>query len=68
VAWLEDSCQRDQFAIRHGNETGVYWCDGKSDPVVDYDGEREKKAGINWCDCKLYVHVLEYDYFVVVVV
>eukprot|EP00804_Cyclotella_cryptica_P030997 CCRYP_013570-RA/>CCRYP_013570-RA protein AED:0.07 eAED:0.07 QI:76/1/1/1/1/1/2/86/720 len=50
MAWLEDSCQRDQFAVRHGNETGVYWCDGKGDAVVDYDGEREKKAGINWCD------------------
>jgi translation initiation factor 3 subunit B len=53
MAWLEDSCQRDQFAIRHGNDTGVYWCDGKGDPVLDYGGEREKKAGINWCDCKL---------------
>lgn len=52
MAWLEDSCQRDQFAIRHGNETEVYWCDGKGDPVLDYGGEREKKAGINWCDCK----------------
>jgi len=52
MAWLEDSCQRDQFAIRHGDETGVYWSDGKGDAVVDYDGEREKKAGINWCDCE----------------
>ncbi|EED89071.1 predicted protein, partial [Thalassiosira pseudonana CCMP1335] len=50
MAWLEDSCQRDQFSIRHGNETEVLWCDGKGDPVVDYDGSREKKAGINWCD------------------
>ena len=54
MEWLEDSCQRDQFAIRHGSETAVYWSDGKGDPVVDYDGEREKKAGINWCDCKLF--------------
>ena len=54
MEWLEDSCQRDQFAIRHGSDTGVYWCDGKEDPVLDYGGEREKKAGINWCDCKLF--------------
>lgn len=50
MSWLEDSCQRDQFGVRHGSETAVYWSDGKSDPVVDYDGSREKKAGINWCD------------------
>lgn len=50
MAWLEDSCQRDQFAIRQGSETAVYWNDGKTDPIVDYDGSREKKAGINWCD------------------
>ena len=55
MEWLEDSCQRDQFAIRWGNETGVYWSDGKGDAVLDYGGEREKKAGINWCDCKYIV-------------
>ncbi|KAL3789812.1 hypothetical protein ACHAW5_011235 [Stephanodiscus triporus] len=50
MTWLEDSCQRDQFAIRQGKETAVYWSDGRSEPVVDYDGAREKKAGVNWCD------------------
>ncbi|KAL7465776.1 hypothetical protein ACHAXS_006097 [Conticribra weissflogii] len=50
MEWLEDSCQRDEFAIRYGNETAVLWSDGKTDPAVDYDGAREKKAGIHWCD------------------
>lgn len=50
MSWLEDSCQRDQFAIRQGKETVVYWNDGRGEPVVDYDGEREKDAGVNWCD------------------
>ena len=50
TAWLEDSSQRDQFVIRQGRETCVYWYDGKSDPVVDYDGSREKEAGVSWCE------------------
>ncbi|KAL3817721.1 hypothetical protein ACHAXA_002481 [Cyclostephanos tholiformis] len=50
MTWLEDTCQRDQFAIRHGKETAVYWNDGRGEPVVDYDGARERKAGVNWCD------------------
>ena len=50
MSWLEDSCQRDQFAMRQGKETAVYWNDGRGEPVVDYDGARERKAGVNWCD------------------
>lgn len=50
MSWLEDPSQRDQFTIRHGKETAVYWNYGRGDPVLDYDGAREKKAGINWCD------------------
>jgi len=50
TSWLEDTCQRDQFAIRQGKETAVYWSDGHTEPQIDYDGEREKKAGVNWCD------------------
>jgi translation initiation factor 3 subunit B len=50
MAWLEDSSQRDQFVIRQGKETLVHWFDGKSDPVVDYDGWREKEAGVSWCE------------------
>lgn len=53
--WLEDPNQRDQFVIREGHETVVYWHDAKSpEPVVDYDGRREKEAGTNWCE--YYVH------------
>jgi translation initiation factor 3 subunit B len=50
MSWLEDACQRDQFAIRQGKETAVYWNDGRGEPVVDYDGARERKAGVPWCD------------------
>jgi len=50
VSWLEDPSQRDEFLIRQGKETVVSWFDGKDDPVVDYDGAREKEAGVNWCE------------------
>lgn len=48
--WLLDPSQRDQFVVRQGKETVVYWSDGKHDPAVDYDGKREKEAGISWCE------------------
>lgn len=49
--WLEDPNQRDSYVVRFKNETVVNWFDGgKSDPVVDYDGEREKEAGVSWCE------------------
>ena len=48
-SWMEDHNQRDQFVIRQGNETVVHWNDARNDPVVDYDGKREKLAGTNWC-------------------
>jgi len=50
MSWLEDPSQRDEFLIRQGKETVVSWFDGKDDPVVDYDGAREKEAGVNWCE------------------
>eukprot|EP00536_Pseudo-nitzschia_multiseries_P013790 jgi/Psemu1/68849/estExt_Genemark1.C_6160006 len=50
MSWLEDPSQRDEFVIRQGKETVVSWFDGKDDPVVDYDGSREKEAGVNWCE------------------
>jgi translation initiation factor 3 subunit B len=50
MTWLEDPSQRDAFFIRHAKETVVYWSDGRHDPVVDYDGSREKDAGVPWCD------------------
>jgi len=50
TSWLEDPNQRDEFLTRQGKETTVYWSDGKNDPVVDYDGSREKEAGVAWCE------------------
>lgn len=50
MAWLEDPNQRDQFVVRHGRETEVKWFDSRNDPEVDYDGSREKEAGVAWCD------------------
>eukprot|EP00934_Nitzschia_sp_Nitz4_P006930 Nitzschia sp. Nitz4//scaffold5_size260463//152903//155209//NITZ4_000991-RA/size260463-augustus-gene-0.12-mRNA-1//1//CDS//3329555367//6920//frame0 len=50
MSWLEDPSQRDQFVIRHANETEVFWFDAQSDPVCDYDGAREKEAGVSWCE------------------
>mmetsp|Transcript_13665 Transcript_13665/g.19279 ORF Transcript_13665/g.19279 Transcript_13665/m.19279 type:complete len:717 (+) Transcript_13665:152-2302(+) len=50
TSWLEDPNQRDAFLTRQGKETAVYWNDGKNDPVVDYDGSREKEAGVAWCE------------------
>jgi translation initiation factor 3 subunit B len=50
MSWLEDPSQRDEYVIRYGKETAVYWYDARSDPVVDYDGEREKEAGVSWCE------------------
>lgn len=48
-AWLEDPSQRDQFVIREGEETVVNWFDAKNEPIIDYDGAREKEAGVAWC-------------------
>lgn len=50
MEWLEDPSQRDSFVVRHGKEMVVNWFDGKSEPVVDYDGAREKEAGVAWCE------------------
>jgi translation initiation factor 3 subunit B len=50
MSWLEDPSQRDQFVIRQGKETEIYWWDAKNDPIVEYDGSREKEAGVHWCE------------------
>jgi translation initiation factor 3 subunit B len=51
MAWLEDDSQRDMFITRFDRETVVYWFDAQSsEPVVDYDGSREKEAGVLWCE------------------
>ena len=44
--WLLDPSQRDQFVIRQGKETIVNWSDARNPPIVDYDGSREKEAGV----------------------
>ncbi|DBA01398.1 TPA: hypothetical protein N0F65_007295 [Lagenidium giganteum] len=46
--WLTDSARRDMFALRYGSETEIYWSD-KGEITLDYDGEREKKGGKQWC-------------------
>ena len=50
TSWLEDPSQRDQFVIRQGKETMVHWFDAKNEPIIDYDGAREKDAGVSWCE------------------
>ena len=42
TSWLEDPCQRDQFAIRHGKETSMHWCNGREEPVLGYDRSKER--------------------------
>ena len=54
-AWMRDPGQRDAFCIRQGHETEVHWADGLRDPVMDYDGSREKAQGIQWCSYKMEV-------------
>ena len=49
-SWLKDPSQRDQYVVRHGNETAVYWNDGRHTPSIDYDGKREREAGVAWCE------------------
>jgi translation initiation factor 3 subunit B len=46
--WLTDSGRRDMFVLRHGSETEIFWSD-KGEITLDYDGEREKKNGKQWC-------------------
>jgi len=52
VAWMEDPSQRDEYVVRYATETVVNWWDPKAaaQPVVDYDGSREKDAGVLWCE------------------
>lgn len=50
TSWLEDPNQRDAFVLRHGRETQVQWWDSRQGPAMDYDGSREKQAGVLWCE------------------
>ena len=46
-AWLGDAHGRDQFVLRHGKETELYWANTSSgeEPTKIYGGEREKEGG-----------------------
>lgn len=46
--WLTDSARRDMFVLRHGTETELFWSD-KGEVTLEYDGEREKTNGKQWC-------------------
>ena len=48
--WLLDPSSRDQFALRHGTETEIFWTDTEGDCAPDYCGEREK-ACCGVCGC-----------------
>ena len=52
--WLLDEHGRDQFVVRHGDETEIWWHDpiAKGRQMV-YAGEREKEKGQVWTE--LYV-------------
>jgi translation initiation factor 3 subunit B len=50
TSWLEDPNQRDAYVIRHGRETQVQWWDSRQGAAMDYDGSREKQAGVLWCE------------------
>ena len=57
-SWLLDELGRDQFVVRHGIETAVYWNDphrkaNEFGRTYKYGGEREKQADKHWTD--LYV-------------
>lgn len=46
--WLMDPARRDMFVLRHSSETELFWSD-KGETTFEYDGEREKKNGKQWC-------------------
>lgn len=50
-SWMLDG--RDQFVVRYGTETNVFWNDpfkeqGQDGRVLKYGGEREKQNGLQW--------------------
>lgn len=52
--WLCDSLGRDQFALRYGKETDVYWMNTSGEePSPVYCGEREKANGKTWCENRI---------------
>jgi translation initiation factor 3 subunit B len=52
--WLKDSHTREQFLLRHNQETEIHWHDTLAgEPQLYYNGEREKQNGKIWCDWKV---------------
>jgi len=52
--WLSDPQTREQFLLRYGTETEIFWHDVlKGEPELYYGGEREKAGGKIWCDWKV---------------
>ena len=54
-SWLLDKMGRDQFVVRYGKETMIYWNDPhrRSDSEgreLQYGGEREKREGKSWTE------------------
>ena len=55
ISWLTDHLGRDQFVLRYGDETEIFWANLNQgeDPQLVYGGEREKQSGKQWTE--LYV-------------
>ncbi len=50
-SWLNEPLFRDEFAIRYGKETEIYWNNGSGEaPTLHYGAEREKLEGKHWCE------------------
>jgi len=52
-SWLADPALRDQYLLRHGDNTEIYWCEGmvmNAQGTLAYDGERERQNGKIWCE------------------
>lgn len=54
TSWLTDLQCRDQFVIRHGQDTEIYWANTNAGdkPAVVYGGENQKDDanGTVWCE------------------
>lgn len=51
ASWLTDPKCRDQFSVRYGKETEIFWSNGQAEEAtVLYGGEREKQSGKLWCE------------------
>jgi len=55
TSWLLDHFGRDQFVIRHGKETQIFWNDpyrkaNSQGRVLQYGGEREKERSKVWTE------------------